>query len=119
MFVLMLSTFDSLGLTQHSYYERYRFADVFASLKRAPLSLAADIARIPGVAPTSRPAWSSTSRSTSPAVERPSSGRLISVPDERPPRAERPGAPLPGRWVEPYRDDEVHGQRERSPPPTT
>ena len=36
MYVLMLSTFDSLDLTRRTYYDRYRFGDVFASLKRAP-----------------------------------------------------------------------------------
>ena len=36
LFVLMLSTYESLDLTQSTYYERYRFADVFASLERAP-----------------------------------------------------------------------------------
>jgi len=44
IFVLMDSTIASLDLTQRSYYERYRFADVFASAKRAPLSLAPEIA---------------------------------------------------------------------------
>ena len=50
VFASMFSTFDSLDLTLGTYYERTRFGDVFASLKRAPLSLAADIAAIPGVA---------------------------------------------------------------------
>ena len=39
MFVTYLSNFDSLGRTRAVYYDRYRFADVFASLKRAPLRL--------------------------------------------------------------------------------
>ena len=39
MFVMYLSNFDSLRRTQQAYYERQRFGDVFASLKRAPLSL--------------------------------------------------------------------------------
>ena len=37
MFVMYLSNFDSLRRTQQAYYERQRFADVFASLKRAPV----------------------------------------------------------------------------------
>ena len=36
MFVLMLSTFDSLELTQQSYYRSQRFADVFARCERSP-----------------------------------------------------------------------------------
>ena len=52
MFVMYLSNFDSLRRTQQAYYERQRFGDVFASLKRAPLSLQDRIAAIPGVADT-------------------------------------------------------------------
>ncbi len=49
MYVMYLSNFESLRATQRAYYERQRFADVFASLKRAPLRVATDIAAIPGV----------------------------------------------------------------------
>ena len=48
MFVMYLSNFDSLRATQQRYYEQQRFADVFASLKRAPLRSAADDGRHPG-----------------------------------------------------------------------
>ena len=50
--VLILSsgTQRSLSETREAYYERNRFADVFASLTRAPRSLLDDIARIDGVA---------------------------------------------------------------------
>ena len=36
MFVTYLSNFSSLQQTRAEYYETARFADVFASLKRAP-----------------------------------------------------------------------------------
>ena len=49
MFVMFLTTLDSLSRTQAAYYERNRFADVFANLKRAPGTLEARIAEIPGV----------------------------------------------------------------------
>ncbi len=48
-FVMSLSTLDSLKLTQASFYSDYRFAHVFASLKRAPESLGERIREIPGV----------------------------------------------------------------------
>ena len=105
MFVLMLSTFDSLGLTEQRYYGRYRFGEVFASLKRAPLALENDIARIRGVsaAQTRVVVGVTLDVRGQPA---PISGRLISIPDE--------GRPVlndlflrAGRWIEPYRDDEV------------
>jgi putative ABC transport system permease protein len=57
MFVMYLSNFDSLRRTQRAYYERQRFADVFASLKRAPMALEPRIAAIPGVSPSRRAWW--------------------------------------------------------------
>jgi putative ABC transport system permease protein len=105
MFVLMLSTFDSLGLTQHAYYDRYRFADVFASLQRAPLALQSDIARIPGVAAVETRVIIDVTLDVS-GQEAPVSGRLISIPDESRP-ALNDVFLRSGRWPEPYRDDEV------------
>ncbi len=49
-FVLSLSTVESLDAARAAYYERYRFADVFATLERAPLALVERIEEIPGVA---------------------------------------------------------------------
>ncbi|MDH3688752.1 MAG: FtsX-like permease family protein [Gammaproteobacteria bacterium] len=48
-FVMSLTTLDSLLITQSTYYRNYHFADVFASLKRAPDELRSRIAAIPGV----------------------------------------------------------------------
>ncbi len=48
-FVTMVSTYQSLAQARTDYYSAYGFADVFASLKRAPDSLAADLRLIPGV----------------------------------------------------------------------
>ena len=48
-FVSMRLTYLSLVQSQDTYYTRYRFADVFANLKRAPASVADRIAQIPGV----------------------------------------------------------------------
>ena len=36
MLIMSLSTLESLRRTQESYYQRYRFAHVFAQMKRAP-----------------------------------------------------------------------------------
>src|SRR4029453_9774412 len=44
MFVMYFSNFESLQRTRATYYETARFADVFASLKRAPSSLEPRIA---------------------------------------------------------------------------
>ena len=48
-FVMALSTFQSLEETQAAFYREYRFAEVFASIKRAPNSIADRIREIPGV----------------------------------------------------------------------
>lgn len=47
--ILAVGAYRSLEETRAAYYERYRFADIFATAKRAPSHLADRIARIPGV----------------------------------------------------------------------
>ncbi len=47
--IMALSTLEALRETSAAYYERYRFAEVFASVKRAPQTLAGRIETIPGV----------------------------------------------------------------------
>ncbi len=47
--VMSLAAAQSLLNSANAYYERYRFADVFATVKRAPISVARRIAQIPGV----------------------------------------------------------------------
>ena len=49
MLVMAYGVSHSLQETRTAYYERYRFADIFASLTRAPVSLAERLALIPGV----------------------------------------------------------------------
>lgn len=49
IYIMFISTLDSLRLTRSTYYDNNRFADVFATLKRAPESLRPQIAAIPGV----------------------------------------------------------------------
>lgn len=48
--ILAVGTYRSLEETRAAYYDRYRFAEVFATLKRAPLLVERRIAEIPGVA---------------------------------------------------------------------
>jgi putative ABC transport system permease protein len=49
-FLTSLSAVDSLALARDTFYAEGRFADVFAGVKRAPLSLAAQLRELPGVA---------------------------------------------------------------------
>ena len=48
--ILAVGSYRSLDETRAAYYERYRFADVFAAVRRAPKTLVDQIAEIPGVA---------------------------------------------------------------------
>ncbi len=50
MMIMTRSLILSLETTRDGYYERHRFADVFARLKRAPNSVRDELAAIPGVA---------------------------------------------------------------------
>lgn len=105
MFVMYLSNFDSLRATRGAYYESARFADVFASLKRAPSSLEERIAAISGVETVSTRVVADVTLDV-PRMAEPATGRLISLP-------ERGRPPLNdvylrrGRWIDPTRPDEV------------
>ena len=81
-FITYLSTFDSLQATRSAYYERYRFAHVFASLKRAPLMLGNRIAAIPGVSQTETRVVVDVTLDVD-GMEEPATGRLVSIPEVR------------------------------------
>ncbi|MAY36855.1 MAG: ABC transporter permease [Spongiibacteraceae bacterium] len=49
MLVMMTGIVTSLDETRRAYYERYRLADIFASVTRAPDRLISDLSSIPGV----------------------------------------------------------------------
>ncbi len=105
MFINYLSTFESLRSSQETYYQRYRFADVFASLRRAPEDLAHRIAWIPGVAQIETRVVADVNLDI-PGLKEPATGRLISLPKER--RAQLNDVYLrQGRFPEPGHSDEV------------
>jgi putative ABC transport system permease protein len=82
--VLAVGSFRSLEETRNAYYERYRFADVFATTRRAPKSLVGQIAQIPGVA-TVDARIAKLALLDLPNVREPATGQFISLPDvERP-----------------------------------
>ena len=105
MFIMYLSTFESLRRTQEAYYERYRFADVFAGLKRAPLWLEDRIEQIPGVAEVDTRVVASVTLDVEDLAE-PVLGRLISIP-QRDTTTLNDIALQNGRYIEPGRSDEV------------
>ncbi len=105
MYVMYLSNFDSLQRTRRAYYDHQRFADVFASAKRAPLRLEERIAAVPGVAVVDLRVVADVTLDV-PGMEEPATGRLISAPATGRPRLNDLFLRR-GRWIEPGRDDEV------------
>jgi len=78
--VTMMSTYYSLKLTQATYYDQYRFADVFVQLKRAPDSLIPRLEGIPGVSAVRTRVVEDVTVSVEGLLE-PATGRLISIPE--------------------------------------
>jgi putative ABC transport system permease protein len=87
--VAAVGSLRSLEETRAAYYERYRFADVFAPLRRAPRSLADRIAEIPGVAGV-EPRIAKLALLDLPGVLEPATGQFLSVPDFGEPILNRP-----------------------------
>lgn len=109
VYVLLQSAYGSLQLTQATYYERYRFADVFASLRRAPLSVAEEIAGWSDVVALEARVVADVPLDLE-GVTEPISGRLISLPEDRAP-AVNDVYLSEGRRPEPGRDDEILASR--------
>jgi putative ABC transport system permease protein len=102
---MSLSTLDSLRLTKAAYYQDYRFADVFASLKRAPESLRKRILEVPGVE-QSETRVIADARLEVEGYQNPVTGKLVSIPDVGEPLLNRLYL-RQGRYPESGRDDEV------------
>jgi len=83
-YVTMRGAYESVRYAQENYYARYRFADVFDHLQRAPDPLAADIAAIPGVASVQTRVVVEVTLDV-PGLNEPAHGRIISIPDRRTP----------------------------------
>jgi putative ABC transport system permease protein len=105
MFIAYLSTFGSLRSTEQAYYERYRFADIFANLKRAPSSLAGRISEIPGVGEVATRVVADVTLDVEGMTE-PVTGRLIGIPEHRTAML-NDIAIRKGRYFDPGRGDEV------------
>ncbi|NJR67437.1 MAG: FtsX-like permease family protein [Synechococcales cyanobacterium CRU_2_2] len=103
--VTMMSAYDSLQLTQQTYYDRYRFADVFVPLKRAPNALADRLAEIPGVQQVRTRVVVNVNLDV-PGLNEPATGRLISIPEQQTPMLNDLFIRR-GRYVEPGRRDQV------------
>lgn len=105
---LMVAIFGSvaaLTLSMETFYDQYRFADVFASLKRAPNSLERRLEAIDGVANLETRIVVSVPLDLE-GMPEPATGRIISVPEGRNPAINRIDLKR-GRLIEPKRTSEV------------
>lgn len=103
--VMSLTALEALQGTAEAYYERYRFAQVFASVKRAPERLAARIAALPGVQTVETRIVELAILDVEGFAE-PVIGALASIPERGEPQLNRL-ALRQGRFVAPGRPDEV------------
>jgi putative ABC transport system permease protein len=105
VFVTAMTTLRSLESAKADYYAGKRFAEIFASLTRAPLNVASRAAAIPGVA-------AADARIVKPltldieGMAEPAEGRLVSLPDRGRPRLNDLHLSQ-GRWPEPGRGGEA------------
>lgn len=104
-FITLLSTLESLRSTQQDYYQEYYFSNIFASLKRAPNSVAERIRAIPGINRVETRIFAGANLEVAGFGET-IRGLFISLPDR--------GQPLlnklylrSGRLPKPYSTDEV------------
>ncbi|MBK9975063.1 MAG: FtsX-like permease family protein [Planctomycetes bacterium] len=81
LFVAQLSTLERLKVARALYYDDYRFADVFANCKRAPLSVADEIAQMEGVATVQTRILADVTLDID-GLEEPAIGRIVSIPDD-------------------------------------
>ena len=79
--VMSLSSLASLKETAATYYDRYRFAHVFADLKRAPLHIAHRIEQIPGVQTVQTRIVKYATLSVH-GFEEPIIGQFVSIPEK-------------------------------------
>ncbi len=103
--VMSVSTYQSLQQTRDAYYRDYGFAQVFASLKRAPERYAKRLQDIPGVAAVDTRVVVGVNLQL-PGFADPITGRLVSVPDDSAPRLNRLHL-MRGRMPDSRRDNEV------------
>ncbi len=103
--VMFVSAIEMLEETGQAYYERYRFADIFANVKRAPERLKLRISNISGVQTVETRITKLATLEVDGFTE-PVLGQLISFPDIGQPKLNRL-ALRQGRYLAPGRNDEV------------
>jgi len=103
--VMSFGVLRSLAETRAEYYERYHFADVFATLRRAPEPLTEAIERIPGVARVQTRVAADAALEID-GIDEPVVGRVLSLPDRGEP-AVNAVALRQGRMIAPGNAHEI------------
>lgn len=98
-FLATLSAVDSLAAARDSFYTTGRFAEVFASVKRAPDTLAARLRELPGVVDV-QTTVEAAARVSVPGSTDPVIGQLIGLDAHRPQRLNRVLLRA-GQWPQP------------------
>lgn len=104
-YVSTFSVYRSLSDSQHAYYERARFADVFARLERAPNAVLERVVTLPGVAQAEGRVVKNVLLDM-PDLPEPVVGQIVSIPSGGQPLLNRLHL-REGRMVEPGRNDEI------------
>lgn len=105
MLVMMTGLVTSLNETRSTYYERYRLADIFAPVARAPAQLLSRLAAIDGVATVEGRVLGSVLIDIE-NKELPVQAQAVSLPDLREPRLNAVYL-TEGRMLDNARDDEI------------
>jgi putative ABC transport system permease protein len=103
--VMSLSTYDSLVITRDRFYGEYRFAEVFANLKRAPEPLAERLRELPGVQHMETRVIAGVKLEVE-GFGDPITGLLLSLPDSGEAQLNRLHLKR-GRMVQPYSSEEI------------
>jgi len=103
--ILAIGSYRSLDGTRAAYYERYKFANVFATATRAPQTLTSQIKNLPGVLGVEARITENVLLDI-PGLAEPASGLLLSIPDHALPRLNRPYL-RSGRMPDPDRKNEA------------
>jgi putative ABC transport system permease protein len=106
VFVSMSSVKYSLEASRERYYSRFRFADVFLQVKRAPEFYRERVSRIEGVASVSTRIITDVTLDV-PGLDEPATGRLVSIPDYRNTPVLNDLFLKKGRYIERGKPDEV------------
>jgi putative ABC transport system permease protein len=85
MMIMSRSLILSVESTRDAYYERYRFADVFCDVKRAPNALRTRLSEIPGVAAVETRVVGKVTFDL-PGFSEPVNGLIHSLPEDRTPQ---------------------------------